>query len=64
MPRERAVLVGAPEKGLPQQLADEHLEELGRLTDTAGPEVVGTLTQKIDRPNPRFYIGEGKAEEL
>lgn len=64
MPRERAVLVGAPEKGLPQQLADEHIEELGRLTDTAGPEVVGTLTQKIDKPNPRLFIGEGKAEEL
>ncbi|HEX2091947.1 MAG TPA: GTPase HflX [Longimicrobiaceae bacterium] len=63
-PRERAVLVGAPEKGLPQQLADEHLEELARLTDTAGPEVVGSLTQKIDKPNPRFFIGEGKAEEL
>ena len=64
MPRERAVLVGAPEKGLPQQLAEEHIEELGRLTDTAGPEVVGTLTQKIDKPNPRLFIGEGKAEEL
>ena len=64
MPRERAVLVGAPEKRLPEQLAEEHIEELGRLTDTAGPEVVGTLTQKIDKPNPRFFIGEGKAEEL
>ena len=64
MPRERAVLVGTPQKGLPQQLADEHLEELGRLTDTAGPEVVGTLTQRIDKPHPRYYIGEGKAEEL
>lgn len=63
-PRERAILVGAPEKGLPQQLAEEHIEELGRLTDTAGPEVVGTLSQKIDKPNPRFFIGDGKAEEL
>ena len=64
MPRERAVLVGTPPKGLPQQLADEHLEELGRLTDTAGPEVVGSLVQRIDKPHPKFYIGEGKAEEL
>ncbi len=63
-PKERAVLVGAPEKGLPQQLADEHIEELARLTDTAGPDVVGALTQKVDKPNPKFYIGEGKAEEL
>ncbi|MBV9772489.1 MAG: GTPase HflX [Gemmatimonadetes bacterium] len=64
VPRERAVLVGAPQKGLLQQLADEHLEELARLTDTAGPDVVGTLTQRIDKPNPKFFIGEGKAEEL
>jgi len=64
VPRERAVLVGTPQKGLAQQLADEHLEELGRLTDTAGAEIVGTLTQRIDKPHPRYYIGEGKAEEL
>ncbi len=38
--------------------------ELARLTDTAGGEVVGALQQRIDAPNPRLYIGEGKAEEL
>lgn len=43
---------------------DEHLEELGRLTDTAGAEVVGTLTQQLDRPNPATYLGSGKVEEL
>jgi GTP-binding protein HflX len=64
VPRERAVLVGAPRKGQPQETADEHLEELGRLADTAGVEVVGTLTQRIEMPHPRLYIGEGKAEEL
>lgn len=47
-----------------RDLADEHLTELGRLTDTAGGEVVGTLVQRIDAPHPRFYIGEGKAREL
>lgn len=47
-----------------RDLADEHLAELGRLTDTAGGEVVGTLVQRIDAPHPRFYIGEGKAREL
>jgi GTPase len=63
-PRERAILVGAPPKGLPQAVADEHLEELGRLTDTAGAEIVGTLTQRLESPHPKFYIGEGKAGEL
>ncbi len=43
---------------------DEHLEELGRLTDTAGGEVVGSLTQQLDRPNPATYLGSGKVEEL
>jgi len=44
--------------------ADEHLEELARLADTAGADVVGRLTQKIDKPTPNFYIGEGKVDEL
>ena len=61
---DRAVLVGAPTRGLDPRLADEHLEELGRLTDTAGGEVVGTLSQRIDRPHPRLFIGKGKGEEL
>ena len=44
--------------------ADEHLDELARLADTAGADVVGRLTQKIDKPTPNFYIGEGKVDEL
>jgi GTP-binding protein HflX len=43
---------------------EEHLEELERLADTAGAEVVGTLTQQIDRPNAATYLGSGKLEEL
>ena len=64
VPRERAILVGAPQKSEPAQTTDEHLEELERLADTAGVEVVGTLVQRLDRPHPKFFIGEGKAEEL
>ncbi len=63
-PVDRAVLVGVPGPGADPHLADEHLEELGRLTDTAGGCVVGTLRQRLDHPQPRFYIGEGKAQEL
>jgi GTP-binding protein HflX len=63
-PRERVVLVGAPLKSTEPELVDEHIEELGRLADTAGAEVLETLVQRVDRPNPRFYIGEGKAAEL
>lgn len=63
-PRERAILVGAPDKTLGPEIADEHLEELGRLVDTAGAEIVGEVRQRIESPNPRFYIGKGKADEL
>lgn len=63
-PVERAVLVGAPTKDVSQRLTDEHLEELGRLTETAGGVVSAVMQQRVDAPNPRFFIGEGKAKEL
>jgi GTP-binding protein HflX len=63
-PLERAILVAAPLKQLSGSEAREHLEELARLTDTAGADVVGTLQQRLDAPNPKLYIGEGKAGEL
>ena len=58
------MLVGAPERSTSRDLADDHLMELGRLTDTAGGTVVGTLVQRLDAPHPRYYVGEGKAREL
>jgi len=61
---ERAVLVGAPIRGVDVHLAEEHLEELGRLTETAGGVVTSVLRQRLDAPNPRYFIGEGKAREL
>ncbi len=42
----------------------EHLEELTRLVDTAGAEVVGRVSQHIATPNPATLIGEGKVEEV
>ncbi|CAN5810459.1 GTPase HflX [soil metagenome] len=63
-PRERAILVGAPLKSVAPELTEEHIEELGRLVDTAGADIVGSLTQRLDSPHPRFRVGEGKAEEL
>jgi GTP-binding protein HflX len=64
-PQERAILVGAPlKRSNARKSADEHIEELGRLTDTAGAQVVGTLMQSLDRPDSSTYIGKGKVEEL
>jgi len=64
VPRERALLVGAPNKDVAAATASEHLEELARLADTAGAVVVGILQQRLDAPHPKYYIGEGKVLEL
>ncbi|HEU5217068.1 MAG TPA: GTPase HflX, partial [Gemmatimonadales bacterium] len=64
-PIERAILVGAPRKGSPDaQNITEHLDELARLADTAGADVLGRLTQQVPSPHPATLIGEGKVEEL
>ena len=61
--RERAVLVGIerPTDPCPVELS---LDELERLVDTAGAEVVAKTTQKLTSPNPKTFIGSGKAEEV
>jgi GTP-binding protein HflX len=64
-PRERTFLVGVD---LFQQKAllplTDSLAELALLADTSGLEVVGELTQKLDRPHVKTYIGPGKVDEL
>lgn len=42
----------------------DSLDELARLANTAGLEVVGRATQRFDQPNPATYIGAGKVEEV
>lgn len=61
--RERAVLVGVDRPGAPWPL-EASMAELARLADTAGAEVVATTSQRLDAPNPRTFIGTGKAEEV
>jgi GTP-binding protein HflX len=64
-PVERAFLVGAPRKGSDDAVhVEEHLEELERLADTAGAQVIGKTIQRIDAPTPNFYLGQGKVESL
>lgn len=64
-PRERAFLVGVD---LFQQKSflplTDSLTELALLSNTSGLEVVGELTQKLDRPHVKTYIGPGKVDEL
>ena len=40
------------------------LEEFAELARSAGATVVGSLAARLDRPNPRYFVGTGKAEEL
>ncbi len=42
----------------------ESLSELQQLADTAGYEVLGTLSQKLKNPHPAHYLGTGKLEQL
>jgi GTPase len=64
-PKERVILVGFGKNyGNEELLNDDPLIELQLLAETAGAEVVGTLTQSRSSIDPRYYIGKGKALEL
>ena len=61
---ERAVLVGliTPTQG--EAKANEYLDELAFLADTAGAVTVMRFLQRLDYPNPRTFVGTGKLEEI
>ena len=57
---EKAVLIGVITKLQDETKSEEYLEELEFLTYTAGGEVLKHFTQKMDKPNPKTFIGTGK----
>jgi len=61
---ERAVLVGIIHQHQDEEKASEYLDELEFLTLTAGGESIRRFTQKIDKPNPKTFIGTGKLDEI
>ncbi len=64
-PAEYAILVGVDMANQPGLLRlEDSLAELALLADTAGLQVVGQLTQKLDTPNSATLIGTGKLDEL
>ena len=61
---ERALLVGLEKQGVSKWDLQDSLEELAELANSAGAEVVDTVTQKLQKPTAPYYIGKGKAESL
>lgn len=62
--KERAVLVGLFGPDTPRWLAEEYLEELMLLADTAGADTVHKELQNRPHPDPTTYIGKGKLNQL
>ena len=64
--KNRAVLVGLNAHCLSaeENADDTSMEELADLLETAGGVCVGTVFQNKDAPDPRTFIGEGKAAEV
>lgn len=61
---EKAVIVGLITPRQPEGKVNEYLDELEFLADTAGGEVVKRFTQKLDNPNSRTFVGQGKLAEI
>ena len=62
--KERAVIVGIFGPDVPRWLAEEHLDELMLLADTAGAKTVERILQNRPNPDPTTYIGKGKLNQL
>ncbi len=63
--KEEAILIGVELRSETSLLnLEDSLEELFLLCQTAGLEVVGEATQKLDHPHPETFIGAGKVEEI
>ena len=56
---EKAVLIGVITKSQDETKSKEYLEELEFLTYTAGGDVLKRFTQKMEKPNPKTFIGTG-----
>ena len=61
---ERAVLVQVVHGKMDVDEAADSLQELARLADTAGIEVVGQVTQRRQKPDGAYLLGKGKVDDL
>ena len=61
---EKTVLVGVITNAQGVEKSMDYLDELAFLTKTAGGSVYKVFTQKLNNPNPKTFIGEGKINEI
>jgi len=62
--QETLVLIGVVSRHEDRRTADEHINELAFLVDTAGGIPVKSFVQSLDYPDPRTFVGSGKLEEI
>ncbi|GAA4013545.1 GTPase HflX [Hymenobacter fastidiosus] len=62
--QETAVLVAVPDKRQPEAQTREYLDELEFLAETAGARVTKRFIQRLDKPDVRTFVGEGKLAEI
>lgn len=61
---EKVVLVGLISQDQDERQAKEYLDELEFLADTAGATVLKKFLQRLDRPHPVTFVGQGKLNEI
>ena len=61
---EKTIIVGIITQNQSEDKLKEYLDELEFLTFTAGGEVIKRFFQKMERPNPKTFLGTGKMEEI
>jgi GTP-binding protein HflX len=61
---EKTAIVGIVTQNQSEEKLREYLDELEFLTFTAGGQVVKRFSQKMERPNPKTFVGTGKIEEI
>jgi GTP-binding protein HflX len=62
--KEKVLLIGLERDGVNKWDLKDSMDELAELASTAGAQVVGKVTQKLDQPTAPYYIGRGKAEHI
>jgi GTP-binding protein HflX len=62
--QENAILIGIINQFQTEEKVEEYLDELAFLADTAGAICLKRFTQKLDKPNPKTFIGTGKINDI